>query len=166
MTLEILSGPGSSFSDDARESFIELAISGGEVTEGTLRTNVPAADTLVFLRDLGELQGVAALKLPQPAYRTSITGKSGVPLTPAAYPVELGYILVAEHAQSRGHSRRLVSEAVQAAGQRGIFATSRADNTRMHATLSKFGFEPVGKTYSSNQHPGSLIQLFLRPAST
>jgi GNAT superfamily N-acetyltransferase len=163
MAIEIRSGPGSSFSVSDQEAFIALVLSGDEVPEHTLRTNVPCAEALIFLHDDGNLHGVAALKVPQPSYRDHIRRKSGTAVPSAAFPLELGYILVAPAALRRGHSRRLVDEALRVADARGVFATSRADNHFMHKTLVKSGFEPTGQAYPSKQRPGTSIQLFLRP---
>lgn len=46
-------------------------------------------------------------------------------------------------------------------GAARVYATSRVDNSPMHATLSRFGFESAGVPYPSKQNDVP-IQLFVR----
>jgi len=163
MAIDIVARKAKFFSESEHEAFINLVRSGGEVTDHTLQRNVPRAECLVFLRDCGRLQGVAALKNPISSYRQTILRKSGISLAEPNFPFELGYVFVAPEVRGKGYSRQLVDAAVRGAGARGVFATSRADNPAMHATLGKFGFERAGNEYAGRSE-SEKIQLFLRSA--
>jgi predicted GNAT family N-acyltransferase len=60
-----------------------------------------------------DLVGVAALKVLQESYRTTLSTKSGVSVSKAAFPYELGYIFVAPEARGNRYSERLVASALR-----------------------------------------------------
>ena len=161
MTVSLLFGSPGEFSEAEKIAFITLVYSGGEVRKSTLQDNVKTAVRLVFLRDAGDLIGVAALKVPIHTYRDTLFAKTDVILGDAEVPYEVGYILVKETARGQGFSNVLVGTALDAAVGRGIFATSRSDNIPMHKTLARFGFEKVGKPFIGKDAKEK-IQLFLR----
>jgi GNAT superfamily N-acetyltransferase len=140
-----------------------MVLQGGEVAERPLRTNVPKAKCLTLLYEDDDLVGVAALKVLQESYRTTLSTKSGVSVSKAAFPYELGYIFVAPEARGNRYSERLVASALKAAGSRSIFATSRSDNIAIHKTLNRNGFDLAGKAYMSKDGKRKL-QLFCRAA--
>lgn len=146
------------------QDFIALVRKGGEVGDAVLESNVRNAKCLVFLRQVGCLSGVAALKNPLPSYRDMIAKKSGMSVGTSKFPFELGYIFVLPSARRQGFSVELTAAALSAAENNGVFATSRTNNDGMHATLGKFGFEKAGSIYSSNTGK-HYLQLFLRPAT-
>ena len=67
-------------------------------------------------------------------------------------------------ARGRRLSRDLTQAALSAAGNAGVFATSRTDNLGMHATLGRFGFAQSGSSYMSTRGNYQL-QLFVRSAT-
>lgn len=137
---------------------------GGEVGNTVLEKNVRNAECLVFLRQGSCLSGVAALKNPLQSYRQKISKKTGVLVEASEFPFELGYIFVLPSARSQKLSVDLTRAALLRAQGKGVFATSRIDNVRMHATLGKFSFVKSGCVYTSSS--GSYdLQLFLRPAT-
>ncbi len=130
------------------DQFVKLVEAGGEVTSEGLVDRVRGAASLIFLT---QLQGIAALKHPQPGYRQTVSTKSGVPLSEAAFPFELGWVFVVPAARGNRYANDLVRAAVATAGGRGIFATSREDNMPMHRALEKFGFARAGQCYPSER---------------
>jgi predicted GNAT family N-acyltransferase len=160
MPPQMIAREGRLFSAVEHNAFIDLVLAGGEVTENTLRENVPVARCLAYLRDGESLLGVAALKVPRPDYRQSIRMKSGVAIPPEIFPYELGYVFVAPEVRGNGHCGRLVEAALGRAGARGLFATARLDNAAMHATLERYGFARAGTPYPGRNEPET-IQLFL-----
>lgn len=163
MPPQIVAREGRLFWAAEHDAFIDLVLAGGEVTENTLRGNVPVARCLTYLRDGESLLGVAALKVPRPDYRQSILRKSGIAIPPENFPYELGYIFVVPEVRGNGHCGRLVEAALREAGARGLFATARSDNAAMHATLGRYGFARAGAPYPGRNEPET-IQLFLLAA--
>lgn len=143
------------------DSFIRLVSAGGEVADHGLRRRVMAAASLVYAHRDQELVGVAALKKPNPHYRSSVAIRSGVNLPPRLYAYELGWVFVMSAARDNGYGTLLSRRAIESAGNHGVFATSRTDNVPMHNTLAKLGFIQVGRPYAS--HRGMyFLQLFTR----
>lgn len=126
--------------------FRELVIEAGEVVGMTLATNIDNAR-------------VAALKRPQDSYRQKIAKLANVDLARSAWPYELGYIYIEPELQGCGLSHRLVAAALEHRDYAGVFATVRADNQRMRATLEKAGFKPAGVHYEGLQ--GGLIGVLI-----
>jgi predicted GNAT family N-acyltransferase len=122
---------------------------------------IDRAFSLIFLREGAEIVGVAALKNPTESKKSRIFQSAGVPEAHLEVPYELGWVVVDGRYRERRHSRRLVESALQAAGDANIFATSHDANTRMHRTLQRCGFTPVGKPYHSRRHGRTLV-LFVR----
>lgn len=164
MKPEIIAGRPDEFSDEERTEFIDLVLLGGEVSEGPLRTNVPDARRLVFLRDGKRLIGVVALKVPQATYRAKFLNRTGVAVAEDDYPYELGYAFVIESARKDGHGNSLVDACLDAQKQNGIFATAREDNEAMHRLLGRYGFAKAGDTYKGG-NSGEDMRLFLRAAT-
>jgi hypothetical protein len=122
-----------------------------------------SARALVLLRDAEKLAAVAALKSPVLAYRTRVSECAGVEIAVAHYPFELGWVYVYPFARGRKYSQTVSREALRKSDGKGVFATSRADNVAMHATLRRLGFDPAGTPYRSRR-ANQELQLFLRPA--
>jgi len=146
------------------QDFIALVRAGGEVAPSGLETRVQTAALLVFLTEGQRLLGIAALKLPSSNYRRSVSEKAGVSLETSAFPYEIGWVYVIPSARSAGFSRKLVSAAVTAACGKGMFATSRTDNVRIHRTLEHFRFVSSGRPYASDRG-NYQVQLFIRHAT-
>jgi hypothetical protein len=153
----------SEFSSDEVDEFKQAVLEGGEVDSLGLRDRLMSARTLVLLREAEKLAAVAALKSPVPAYRTRVSVSAGVEIAVAQYPFELGWVYVYPFARGRKYSHTVSRGALSKSDGRGVFATSRADNVAMHATLRRLGFEPAGTSYRSRLGDQEL-QLFLRPA--
>lgn len=67
-------------------------------------------------------------------------------------------------ARGRKLSLDLTRAALGAAGDKGVFATSRTDNSSMHASLEKCGFLPAGVPYPSTRGEYK-PQIFVRRAA-
>jgi predicted GNAT family N-acyltransferase len=143
--------------------FTTLVMAGGEVAAQNLGYRIRSAARLIFLTEERCLAGIAALKLPLTSYRKQISTKSGFPLPPTEYPFELGWVLVVPSARGRKFSLELTRAALAAAGNSGVFATSRTGNEHMHTTLTRCGFSRAGQTYPSTRG-GHQLQLFVRKA--
>lgn len=146
------------------QDFEALVLAGGEVTAAGLGKRIHSAYKLTFLVVHNCLCGVAALKRPLETHRRKVSNNSGVPLAGQEFPYELGWVFLTPSARGKGLSLGLTGEALSNAGNSGIFATSRADNTPMHKTLEKVGFSVRGKTWQSGRGKHQ-VKLFVRPAS-
>ncbi|GAB4362033.1 MAG: hypothetical protein Kow0026_25540 [Oricola sp.] len=142
-----------------RTRFRDLVIEAGEVGGPALATNIANARVLVVIRAADTIRGVAALKRPQDSYRRKIAKRAKVDLVQSAWPYELGYIYIEPELQGRGLSHRLVAATLEHRDNAGVFATVRADNKRMRATLERAGFTPAGEPYEGLQ--GGLIGVLL-----
>lgn len=151
------------FSSEQVDEFEQAVREGGEVVSAGLRDRLMSARALVLLHEEKKLAAVAALKTPLTAYRTRVSESAGVDLPAATYPFELGWVYVYPFARGRRYSQAVSSEALSKSDGRGVFATSRADNAAMHATLMRLSFGPAGSPYRS-QRGDLALQLFLRPA--
>jgi GNAT superfamily N-acetyltransferase len=158
---EITAKEACAFSETEHQDFLRLVRQGGEVGDAVLESNVRNAKCLVFLRSASALIGIAALKNPRQGYRQRISAETGVEISAASYPYELGYVFITEGQRRRGLSRRLADAALASADGLGVFATSREDNAGMHSTLGNCGFSLAGKPYTSRDRS---IRLFLREA--
>jgi hypothetical protein len=148
-------------SDDEIEEFRALVASAGEVAVAGLEGRVRSAALLSFLRHGPKLIGVAGLKRPSPNHRAEVQMGAGIQMNDADAPLELGWVHV--HPDHRGgKSMRLCAPLIEGAGGSGVFATSRANNAAMHATLAKLRFERRGGEWPSGLNPEELW-LFVRP---
>jgi len=162
MTATFESRSPGEFSSKEIDEFQQAVMEGGEVDPGGLRDRIMSARALVLLRDADKLAAVAALKSPVLAYRTRVSESAGVEIALAHYPFELGWVYVYPFARGRKYSQAVSLEALRRSDGKGVFATSRADNGAMHATLQRLGFEPAGMPYRSRRANQELV-LFLRP---
>jgi hypothetical protein len=151
---------------DAAEvrDFVSLVLQGGEVSPHGLSQRVAGARILSFLRRDGSLAGVAGLKRPEASYRRRISFSAKFELSQELLPLELGWVFLLISARGAKLSLPLCESLVQAAGSAGIFATSRASNVGMQATLTKLGFRGVGEEWFSKQ-TAQKLSLFVRDAS-
>lgn len=159
-TLE--SKPPGEFSSKEVDEFQRAIREGGQVDPGGLRDRLMSARALALLREAEKLAAIAALKSPVPAYRTRVSESACVEISVASYPFELGWVYVYPFARGRRFSHAVSREALSKSDGRGVFATSKADNVAMHATLRRLGFAPAGTPYRSRRGDQEL-QLFLRP---
>ena len=163
MSYTIESKPPCEFSSEQIDEFEQAVREGGEVDPAGLRDRLMRARALVVLLEGRKLAAVAALKTPLAAYRARVSESTGVELPAAIYPFELGWIYVYPFARRRKFSQAVSSEALSKSDGKGVFATTRADNAAMCATLTRLGFWPAGSPYRSQCGDQSL-QLFLRRA--
>ncbi len=141
--------------------FCNLVREEGQVIDAGLKDRVKQARWLVFLHDGRTLAGIAAIKQPSTGYRDRVFRSAGLSDLGHTYELELGYVVVAKTHQSQGYSRDLVRVALDGFGTTPLFATSRIDKERMHKTLRRFCFTPVGVDYASDEE-GSHVRLFVR----
>lgn len=102
-----------------------------------------------------------ALKQPREDYRTDVFKKAKGWVSPAEFPLEIGYAHTEAAARKKGYARKIIMKAIESAAASGIYATSRADNNSMHKILSENGFIKVGVEYDSTQRDERLV-LFVR----
>ncbi|UVK43972.1 GNAT family N-acetyltransferase [Mesorhizobium sp. AR07] len=154
--------PPHGYSDKELDAFVKLVVSEGEVSHYGLLERIKGARGLVMLYDGKKLVGTAAIKNPEPDYRTAVFAKSKSNADAAAYPVELGYVVVAESHRRHKLGWRLVDAALSFASGSAVFATTRSNNAAMRRILRARGFTANGSPYPSTEHPGQEIHLFLR----
>ena len=144
--------------------FMAFVLAGGEVKPKGLEGRIRSAISLVFLTVGCCLCGVAALKRPEASYRKRVSSSSTIALPEQKFSYELGWVFIMPSARGRRFSVDLTRAALASAGNKGVFSTSRTDNPSMHATLHKFQFVSVGKSWASDRGDHNL-QLFLRHAA-
>jgi GNAT superfamily N-acetyltransferase len=121
---------------------------GGEVTPAGLRQRICNASHLLFLYDSSDtLCGISALKHPNGGYRSEVFRQAHASVSPASYPVELGWVFVPPSHQGQRLSRPLVEQLLPYAAGNLVYGTTRADNERMHRTLARYGFHQDGVAY-------------------
>jgi hypothetical protein len=161
ISLRIVAGCPTSFNEAEINAFVECVLAGGEILSDGLRGRVLKAERLVFMREDSCLIGVAGLKRPSGNHRKEVEAGAGAAVGDHDIPFELGWVFVLPRARNRKLSLPLCKPLVEAAGGRGIFATSHAECLGMHCTLKKLGFKPVGSSWLSRQNDGNLL-LFVR----
>src|SRR5262245_39675153 len=158
LTSSILSP--SEYTPQALAEFEKLVIEAGMVDPQGLTQRIRDAARLLFLRESdGRLVGVGALKHPLLSYRRKVFSKAEATESSDEYPVELGWIAVAESHQGRGLSRRIIGELVKLTGGENLFATTRTD-ARATRFATDYGFKAAGRPYPSGR--GYDLVLYLR----
>lgn len=142
-------------------AFVAFVASAGEVDPVTLPGLVDHAAALVMLLEGDAIIGTAAIKTPFAAHRQGEFEKATVPQRAAAFPLELGWIVVHPNHRRQGHARTLVAAAVKAASDGGIYATTKTD--QMRPILEECGFIVQGEPYRSALNPTVMLTLFGRP---
>jgi predicted GNAT family N-acyltransferase len=143
--------------------FEKLVIEGGAVNPQGLAQRIRNASRLLFLRAPdGQLLGVGALKHPRPSYRNKVFADAQATVPADEYPVELGWVVVAESHQGQRLSTRIVGELLALAKNENVFATTRADQ-RVMSFASDYGFKLDGKPYPSGH--GYDLVLYLHNAA-
>jgi len=148
------------------ENFAMLVHEGGEVGTAGLEDRIGAAQILVFAYAGDELAAISALKRPTERYRASVFRKARATLNVKSFGIELGWVYVKPKYQGRGLSRQLVSLAIERAHGEPLFATSRANNSRMHSSLAKYGFVKNGSEYASAERSEKLVLFIRQPRSS
>lgn len=143
----------------ALTEFQTLVREGGEVDPATLPALVKNALSLAFVKSSMSLVGVGAIKRPYASYRSRVFKSARSLLKADDYEFELGWVYVRPSAQGNRLASRLVQELMPHLNGAAMYATSRVDNVRMHASLSRAGFCPEGIPYPSRVNEPEL-QLF------
>ena len=144
----------------ALAEFEKLVIEAETVDPQGLTRRIRDASRLLFLRESdGRLVGVGALKHPLLSYRRKVFAKAQAAEPSNEYPVELGWVAVAESHQGRGLSRRIIGDLVSVAEHENLFATTRAD-ARATRFATDYGFKPAGRPYPSAR--GYDLVLYIR----
>jgi GNAT superfamily N-acetyltransferase len=161
MEYEIVTRSPDELSDKEFNDFKSLILEGGEVIRAGLNERIRKAKRLVLLHMVGNLIGIGALKKQNARYRRCLASKSETCLPAIEYPFELGWIFVSSSYRRKGLAGMIAEAALSVANGVGIFATSRSDNTAIHALLQRYGFIPAGTPYASG-HRNYNLQLFVR----
>jgi ribosomal protein S18 acetylase RimI-like enzyme len=151
-------------SPDAIKAFAEFVARFGEVRLRGLGDRVADAERLIRVLADGRMVGGAALKNPRDSYRQKVATRAAAEIGRSDYPLELGWIAVDGAFRGRGLAKGLVGKAIEASEGRGLFATTRADNTAMLRVLEAAGFSLLGRPYASEERPGGRIVLLVRQA--
>ncbi len=124
-----------------------------------LEQRIRRAHRLIYLFTGERLIGVAAIKLPAPAYRQSIFDRAGVRECMDAHPLEFGWLFVVASERGKGHADRLIAAGREAAPDWGLFATVRTEARSLQQVFSHHGFQPLGTSYASQlgDHQLSLL---------
>ena len=163
MQSRIIARQPSECSEAELEAFTTIAAKGEEVERQDIARGARRAAVLLWMEGNCDPFAVAALKMPFDDYKERVFRKAGVATEHKVFALELGYIYVEQSQRGNGHGPALVQKAIALGGQRGIYATTRADNTRMQDILKENGFSSIGSDYASERNTSSLI-LFVRPA--
>ncbi len=143
-----------------RALFEQMVLEGGEVNPKTLPGLIDRALVLAFARLDGVLVGVGAIKRPYVSHRGDVFEWAQAELDSTKFEFELGWVYVNVSGRNRRLASRLVEELMLSLNGASVYATSRVDNERMHASLKRFGFKRVGVPYPSKQNEPE-IQLFV-----
>ena len=145
-------------------AFVDFVADAGEVDPVTLPKLVDRAAALVMLLEGNAIIATAAIKTPFPAHRQGEFDKAEVPQQAAAFPLELGWIVVHPNHRRQGHARTLVAAAVEAASNSGLYAATKTE--QMRPILEENGFIVQGEPYRSVLNRNVMLTLFGRPQPT
>ena len=107
----------------------------------------------------GGLAAVAGLKAPDQRYREGIFQKADVPVSPADYELELGWIFVVPAQRGNRIAESLCRALLASEPTSGVLATTRPNNIAMIRILLALGFARTGRPYPRRQEE---LALFLR----
>ena len=139
-----------------RQEFIAFVLKGGQVNAQSLPGLVDRAVALVTLHDGETLIGTAAVKIPNVGHHHGDFEKAGVKERATEFPFELGWV----HSSRSGNGRRLIAAAIEAAGDRNVYATTKTD--KMIHMLPDYGFIVLGQSFQSAQDPTANLSLYVR----
>ena len=140
----------------ALAEFEKLVVAGGAVNPEGLALRIRNASRLLFLRGLDDhLVGAAALKHPRPEYRSKVFADARATVSADQFPVELGWVVVAQSYQGRRLSTRMVGELLAFAKNENIFATTRADER-----VLSFAFDCGFKSTANHSRTAAATILF------
>ncbi|MBI4290780.1 MAG: GNAT family N-acetyltransferase [Betaproteobacteria bacterium] len=145
----------------ALAKFEVLVREGGEVDPNTIHALIERALSLAFVKSPSSLVGVGAIKRPNPSYRNRVFRSASSALNAGHFEFELGWVYVRPSAQGHRLASRLVQKLMPTLKGAAVYATSRVNNERMHASLVRGGFRQEGPSYPSKLNEPE-IQLFVR----
>lgn len=146
--------------DGERQEFITFVQEGGQVNEHSLPGLVDRAVALVTLHDGQSLVGTAAVKVPNVGHHQGDFTKAGVEERANEFPFELGWVVVHSSQRENGYGRKLIAAAIEAAGTRGLYATTKTG--QMKHLLPHYGFIALGQPFQSAQDADASLTLFVR----
>lgn len=145
----------------ALEEFQALVLEGGEVDPISLPGLVKAAPVLAVAKSGNTLVGVGGIKRPNSSYRNRVFKSARAQLNARDFEFELGWVYVRPAAQGNRLASRLVQQLMLPLHGVAVYATSRVNNSRMHASLARVEFRREGTPYPSKMNEPELA-LFVR----
>lgn len=161
MSQLVLQRPGE-LSDTELEKFEKLVRQGNEVASQGLPERIRKALVPAFIKSGENVMAVGALKKPEGSYINRIAKCSGNREL-AGYKFELGWVYVVPDHRGKRYSSRICKALLEFSAER-IFATTRTDNSLMRHVLKRNDFVEVGTSYSSQEHPGKSLSVWIRDA--
>jgi GNAT superfamily N-acetyltransferase len=138
----------SACTEGERREFARLVRQGFATANEGLDGRVRGARWLAFYCGLDDtLQAIAALKAPTERYREDVFRMAGAGISPADYPLELGWVFVVPAHRGNRIAEGLCRRLLERAPATAVFATTRTDNASMMRILTALGFARVGTPY-------------------
>lgn len=129
----------------------------GETPSPALADRIRRADCVAFVAGAdGGFRATGALKHPKPEHCAGVFKRAAAQAPPSRFSLELGWLTGDGDA-----TVRIVAALAARAGERPVFAITRADDTALHAGLRQHGFRPDGAAYASPRGAYS-NQIYLR----
>ena len=153
-------------SDAELRAFEQLLLKGGAGSATGLGARIRQARLLGCAFKDGQLAGIAAIKAPPPGYGEKVFTRAGVGAEAPNFSLELGWVMTEAESRGRGIASALCAGLLTRLGPVQVFATTLNHNTGMLGILARSGFRPLGKNFTSAEHPGDLIRLLVRSSST
>jgi hypothetical protein len=141
---------------EQQAQFHTLVLEGGEVDEHGLPALIERAAALAFVHHGDSVVGVGAMKRPNASYRKTVFAKAQSSLTARDFEFELGWLYLTPAARGNRLTTPVITGLLQRAKRLPVYATSRVDNTRMHASLERCSFRKEGTPYPSKQRDTDL----------
>jgi len=129
------------------ETFVEMAIEGGQVSPLGLRSRVEQAEKLIFIWQDEACVAIAGLKNPLQKYKSKVFEAAGVAGDLEKYKFEIGYI----YAKINGVGNQLMQGVLDASEGSTAFATTQDTKKVMQYLLPKFGFVKLGDSYLNDK---------------
>ena len=142
--------------------FAQIVTEGDEVVGG-IRRRIEDAHMLGYVTYEGAIVGTAALKKPNPSYRSKVFKDAKSKARPGDYPFEVGWIFLKNEHRKKGQMTRLLKNLMPHTEDHSVFATTRSENEIMREILLQMEFRADGEPYPSTQKPDQTLELFIRP---
>lgn len=128
----------------------KLIAQGGEVSLQSAETGLQRAALIGWAESDGSIVAVRALKVPFNTYREKVFSASDSPNAANNYPYELGYNFVDPKYRQQGISSTL-GKTLLSKTSKGVFSTTRSNNTPAIRGLKTMGFKESGSPYPSQR---------------